>query len=1273
MRAVALRTDQITAYWTRDLWQLGGGVAASVRYHRGMTLEDVVAAVVPAAVRAASGTDVVVSVNGEVRGPDLWRLPLFGGDHVTWRPRMGDPATIGTLILISLATTLVSAAVQYLIAPPTKPRKNRGDESSPTATWRGTQVSFGAGQPIPNGFGELMVAGHVIQSFRLSTQVTSTGAPVAVGSDTLYLLVSLGYGPHHNLGGYEPPGGADQFDNETAAVFPSGYVLIDDQPLTVDLYPNARFWWRNGQEQQAPIPGFGALRTEHVVDIDFSVPPEPRQTRLTAAPISGLASGTVTFVQATNGFFVQDEALFDPGGVATTKLLQQVSPDADVTGITQAPLGPGLNVAISLDTISGMSAGEVVSVNQGGSPQEYCVIVQVNQSPPWIVVAQLTFSYPSGVPVIRYRQFRVPGNLTGIPADAIVQRIGRPGQRDVVYRTTAESTQLSSQAVYPSCIIRIEFDALYTLSGGNAQTFTVDFEVSERLEGDTIWSNRQPYRVVDKKTTEFPIDLHFTSTLRSPGKKLELLIHRVTFVDGAVGALNNQVSNSRVASVIESVVSTYTVIEQGNPVTRTDEHRYPFHALVAMKLPAIEAFAGSRPPTIRFKTKLTWCPDVIDAGGGVYTFVPWQTLARADRWSDNPARIALMIHTEELWGMGDTYTAAQLNLREFYRWKIYCAQSVSNGAGGTKPRFQWNGNFDEIESRQDAILAVGAVGRAVFMEVSGLVTPVFQHPDDPGAGLPLPLSGVYTETNIIGAIKRQYLPVNNPPDVINVEYQNQDRGFDRDVQPVRDPQARRRPYRLRGRGSRPQTLNLAGCTSTPQAIAEGRFRHNILRLIECSYEITVGRDAAQSVPGQRIALSHSAFRWFGKGNVLTNVSQNSGPSYPPANVLRLLDSSNFAAGDPIQVDPPGVAENYTVQFVDVDAGTITLTSNLLTDHTQATAHKVVNLGLGSNGVVNGTCGLGQPDPTILIATSIPGVRPGDELWINPGGPRDERHWVDTVISSTQFRLRNLMTHTHTAAQGDLVRCLSFGTYTGRTVAAGTATDSVAIDQPVDVPSTPGFVAIAVRQRDGAVKQARVTDPAGSYAAGFVFTAPGLASTHNADAPVALGIETRMLQDVRVAEAHTNPDLTHTLVCLDYDQAVFDDSPDGLVEPAQDGGHGFGPESIQDVDVVSAVGAEQRSTLTADGTGSIDVRWSKFADQTSGSVVVWYREIGASAWIRAGSSRTERLAIDDLDQGKTYEVTVTPQSSDGLGFVEPAAGQIATVTVLERGARRIGGV
>jgi len=1270
----------VTVAWTRDLSRLGGTRVERIEHRDGLTLSDAVLAV-PEDVRS-SVSDPLVTVNGQPFGRDLWSMPLFMGDHVSWRPRMQDPASIVTLVAVSLITTAIATGVQLLLAP-TPPRRQRGDESSPTASWRGLRMSFGAGQPIPNGFGLHAVAGQVIQSFRRATALASSTQPLSVGEDTLFLLVSFGYGPHYDIGGYRPPLGEDQFDDEDASVFPDGGVTIEDQPLTVDLYPNARFWWRNGQEQQPAIPGFSNLRTEYPVGIEFRVPPTPKQTVLVASPLFVDVRAFV-YVASTVGFYAQDSCILDPGGAnQTTRVIDHVSEESDVTAITQTTTPSGQPTLV-VDTLVGFQVGEVVEINPGMANAETKVIQAINPSPPFPsntvnFLSNLAAIHNPGEPVIRRKQFAVGGNqITGIPANAIVQRIGRPGQRSVVYRTTAESSQLSNQSVDPGIVVRVSLDSCYEVQGGNAQAFLVQFQVSERLEGDVAWSNTQTFALNDKKTEPFSVDLRFRPTARALGRKLEVLIERTTLVDGVVGSRPGAASNAEVESVLESIVSTYTTLQGGSPVTRTDEHRYPFHALVGMQLPAVESFSGSRSPTIKWRSRLTWCADVTSGGGG-YSFVAWQQIPSAiDRWTRNPSRVAMEILTNELWGMGDTYTPANLNLEEFYRWKVYCDQSVSDGQGGTKPRFQFDVNWDEVQTRDDALLAVGAIGRAVFVDVNGLITPIFAHPDDPGAGLPLPITGLYTEAVIIGGIKREYLPVNNLPDVINVEFLNAERNYDRDVQPVRDPKARRKPYRLRGTSNKPETLNLPGCTSVAQAVSEGRYRHNVLRLIGHRYEFIVPREAMQSTPGDRIAAVHSAFRWFGAGTITTTVARDSGPSYPPDDVLRVADASNFAAEDRVQVNPAGGGspEIYTVASVDIDAAEITLTSSLTADHTAASAHKVVNLGLGANGSISADSGAGQPDPSILNTSSISGIRQGDELWINPGGSREERHWVEEVISDTQFRLRNLMTFTHTVAQGDLVRCLSFSTYTGRTIAAGTATDSVAIDQDVEVPSTPGFVAIAVRQRDGTVKQARVTDAAGSYAAGHVFTAPGLGSTHGADAPVALGIETRMLQEMRLAEVRKNEDDTYTLIAVDYDPEVFDDSPDNVVEPSADAGSaGFGIPSLAGPSAVSAVLAVQSPIAVVDGTGSVDVRWSKAAEQASGSVSVWYREVGSqdATWRRAGSTRTGQLRIADLDAGRTYEVAAVPETGDRTGFVEPAAGLTTTVTLLERGVRRIGGV
>jgi hypothetical protein len=104
----------------------------------------------------------------------------------------------------------------------------------------------------------------------------------------------------------------------------------------------------------------------------------------------------------------------------------------------------------------------------------------------------------------------------------------------------------------------------------------------------------------------------------------------------------------------------------------------------------------------------------------VYTGV-WDGTFQAAAFTDNPAWILYDLLLNTRYGMGEFITASDVDKYSFYDAGVYNDALVSNGNGGTEPRFAFNG---VIQSRDDAIKVLQAVAscmRSTLIYYGGLI------------------------------------------------------------------------------------------------------------------------------------------------------------------------------------------------------------------------------------------------------------------------------------------------------------------------------------------------------------------------------------------------------------------------------------------------------------------------------------------------------------------------------------------------------------------------
>lgn len=118
--------------------------------------------------------------------------------------------------------------------------------------------------------------------------------------------------------------------------------------------------------------------------------------------------------------------------------------------------------------------------------------------------------------------------------------------------------------------------------------------------------------------------------------------------------------------------------------------RYPNTALLYLEFDA-QLFGGTSIPKISVKVKgrQVRVPTNYDPDSRTYNGIWNGTFKWA--YSNNPAWVLLDICTNERFGLGGRLTVEDIDIYTLYQIAQYCDVMVSDGAGGTEPRYTYNG------------------------------------------------------------------------------------------------------------------------------------------------------------------------------------------------------------------------------------------------------------------------------------------------------------------------------------------------------------------------------------------------------------------------------------------------------------------------------------------------------------------------------------------------------------------------------------------------------
>lgn len=312
--------------------------------------------------------------------------------------------------------------------------------------------------------------------------------------------------------------------------------------------------------------------------------------------------------------------------------------------------------------------------------------------------------------------------------------------------------------------------------------------------------------------------------------------HRIELPEGntfwtvRVRRLTTEASDSLIQDAI--YLESYAEVIDG-------KFRHPMTALIGIKIDA-EQFQSIPTRAYHWKGRVIRVPSNYDPETRTYLGIWDGTFKSA--YSNNPAWVFYDMLTNNLYGLGEYVNAATVDRYSLYQIGAYCDQEVSDGQGGTEPRFVCN---CFIQSAQDAIRVLNdlaSVFRGMAYWSDSQVIPVSDMPSDPVYN--------YANANVIdGKFEYSGSDITTRKTVALVSWNDPDNFYKSKVEVVEDDDG------IARYGIRKTEVVAFGCTSRGQAQRIGLYLLYTSRMETGTVGFSVGLDGVIPQPGSIINIA----------------------------------------------------------------------------------------------------------------------------------------------------------------------------------------------------------------------------------------------------------------------------------------------------------------------------------------------------------------------------------------------------------------------------------
>ena len=357
----------------------------------------------------------------------------------------------------------------------------------------------------------------------------------------------------------------------------------------------------------------------------------------------------------------------------------------------------------------------------------------------------------------------------------------------------------------------------------------------------------------------------------------------------------DSVGNSKLANAFK-VFSFAEVIDS--------KLRYPNTALLYIEVDASH-FNGSAPKVTcvpqgrRIRVPSNYDPVTRESSGAWAGDFKWA-------YSNNPAWIFYDLVLDKIFGMGNRVDASMIDKWEVYAIAQYCDERVSDGAGGTEPRFTCN---VYIQSQQDAYAVLKDLA-AIFRGITFWGNEqIYVNADVPVADLDF----VYTASNVVdglfnyagGSYKNRYSSC-------LVSWSDPQNHYSDTIEGVYDSD-------LVARYDINQTqLTAIGCTSQSEAHRRGRWVL-LSNAKDGTISFNVGLDGHIPLPASVIGVADPFRAGMQNGGRINAVNGRN---------ITLDRAVEYAPGDRLALNlPDGTTQTRTISTISSDKKTVTVSTD----------------------------------------------------------------------------------------------------------------------------------------------------------------------------------------------------------------------------------------------------------------------------------------------------------------------------------------------------------
>jgi predicted phage tail protein len=269
--------------------------------------------------------------------------------------------------------------------------------------------------------------------------------------------------------------------------------------------------------------------------------------------------------------------------------------------------------------------------------------------------------------------------------------------------------------------------------------------------------------------------------------------------------------------------------------------RYPMSAIIGTKIDASQ-FSSIPTRAYHVKGRLIKIPSNYNPDSRTYTGAWNGTFSIA--YSNNPAWVFYDLVLNDRYGLGDRIDASMIDKWSLYAIGQYCDVMVSDGKGGTEPRFTCNVYIQQRADAYKVLQDLATTFRGMAYYAGGAIYATADMPSDP----------VYTYTNanvLDGKFKTSGTAQRTRYNTALVTWNDPSNFYEQAVETVQDQDG------INRYGIQQVEITAFGCTSQGQAQRIGLWNTVTSRLETQSKTFTVGMDGLMALPGQIVRIADS--------------------------------------------------------------------------------------------------------------------------------------------------------------------------------------------------------------------------------------------------------------------------------------------------------------------------------------------------------------------------------------------------------------------------------